>query len=87
MELTLNDTQLKKLADLYNANDKKDGIYFCRMLEARQEGNTVEALRMERFRQVTEARERAYDEILKILGLCATTDEDDPEGWYKIVKK
>ena len=86
MELTINETQLKKLADLYNANDKKDNIYYVRLLKARQEGNNVEASRMERFRQVTEARQFAYDDILKILGLRVVTDEDNPEGMYKIIK-
>ena len=87
MELTLNETQLKKLANLYNANEIRDGMHFCRMLKAREEGNTIEAIRMERFRQVTEARERAYDDVLKILGLRVVTDESDPEGWYKVVKR
>ena len=86
MTITINETQIKKLTDLYNANDKKDDLYYTRMLKAQAEGNNVEAERMVRFRQVTEARERTLDDVLRILGLYVITDTNDPEGRYKIVK-
>lgn len=86
MELTLNETQLKKLTDLYNANNKKDDLYYTRMLKAQAEGNNTEAERMVRFRQITQERERTLNDILRILGLYVVTDEDNPEGIYKIIK-
>jgi hypothetical protein len=85
--ITLNETDLAKLADLYNRNEKRDAIHFDRLTKAREEKNASEIARMEKFRQVTEARERAYDDVLKILGLRVVTDESDPEGWYKVVKR
>ena len=85
--ITLNETDLAKLADLYNRNEKRDDIHFARLIKAREEGNAPEIARLEKFRQVTEARERAYDDVLKILGLRVVTDESDPEGWYKVVKR
>ena len=87
MELTLNETQQKKLADLFNNNEKRDNQYYARMQKAREEGNTVEVARLERFRQICRTKETDYDDVLKILGLRVVTDEDDPEGWYKIVKR
>ena len=53
MTITINETQIAKLTDLYNANDKKDDLYYTRMLKAQAAGNNVEAERMVRFRQVT----------------------------------
>ncbi len=85
--IKLNETNLAKLADLYNRNEKRDAMHFARLTKAREEGNASEIARFERFRQVTEARERAYDDVLKILGLRVVTDEDDPEGMYKIVRR
>lgn len=86
MELTIDETQITKLTDLYNANDKKDDLYYTRMLKAQAEGNNTEAKRMVRFRQITQERERTLDDVLRILGLCVITDEDNPEGIYKIIK-
>lgn len=84
--ITITKKMLSQLTDLYNANDKKDDLYYTRMLKAQTEGNKTEAERMIRFRQVTEARERTLDDVLRILGLCVITDTNDPEGRYKIVE-
>ena len=86
MIITINETQIKKLADLYNANDKKDDLYYTRMLKAQAEGNSTEAERMIRFRQITQERERTFDDILRILGLYIIMDENDPEGRFIIVE-
>lgn len=86
MNITINETQIAKLTDLYNANDKKDDLYYTRMLKAQAEGNNTEAERMVRFRQITQERERTLDDVLRILGLYVVTDENDPEGMYKIIK-
>lgn len=86
MTITINETQIMKLTDLYNANDKKDDLYYTRMLKAQAEGNSVEAERMVRFRQITQEREKTFDDVLRILGLYVITDTNDPEGRYKIVE-
>lgn len=86
MTITINETQIMKLTDLYNANDKKDDVYYTRMLKAQAEGNKTEAERMVRFRQITQERERTLDDVLRILGLYVITDENDPEGRYKIIE-
>ena len=87
MELTLNETQLTKLADLYNRNDQKASQYETRMFQAIGKGDNVLGNRMYNFKEQCHERERAYDDVLKILGLRVVTDEDDPEGMYKIVRR
>lgn len=85
--ISINDTQIMKLTDLYNENDKRDDKYYSRMLEA-QENNDLEIVeRMKKFRLLCREREMAYDHMLSILGLRAVPDDNDPEGMYKIIKR
>ena len=84
MIITLNETQIERLAGLYNAIEILDDQFHERMLKAQRDNNDKEFERAKRFREVCRAKECAYDDVLKILGLC---DTKDAQGYHKIVRR
>lgn len=84
MTITINETQIKRLAGLYNAIEILDDQFHEHMLKAQRKNNDKEFERAKRFRESCRTRECAYDEVLKILGL---RDAKDAQGYHKIVKR
>lgn len=84
MELTLNETQIERLAGLYDTIEILDDQFHERMLEAQRKNNDKEFERAKQFREFCRTRECAYDDILKILGL---RDTKDAQGYHKIIKR